>query len=340
MRTNRNVAKQKGWNWLSWLLNRVKPFFTRAASILPGCGAFRPVLSLWMNESWHLKRNRFMQTWPHIIDSYHQRGMLKVLFCSHQTLKATKYYGGTKEIIVKEFLASALSMLPKLLRSQDYKCRRIYEGLVSFNQGTTAIEPSPGSWDIQLQTERFCFHLQYRCIFPRAILIPDSQKTKSLLPECQILFRQICHQQSGWQSGYWILKMSSKGRIDISRSAGNRQKFPKIRRGVERCKVINDGVLYRWHYEPDSHAPYPNRAHLYLKSIPKAIEYYGEYESQNIWNRTYWAGNSWRKMRSLSYFNENYWRKERTWQSIPLSIHIKVTTLYKGKELALSFKRK
>lgn len=248
-----------------------------------------------------------------------------------------KYYGGTLRYNEEEFLKSLYPLNVTEVTGHRIT-EQIYEGLVSFNQKTLAIEPSLATrWDVNSDGTEYTFHLRTDVYFHDDPCFPDGKGRKLTAQDVKYCFDRICYNNPADNQGFWIFKDVVKGANEYNEATGNKQ-IPA--EGVEGVKVINDSTISVALYEPFS--VFLSRLGLiFAKIYPKeAVDTYGgEMRIKCVGTGPYKLKLMRENEVTFLTRNENYWRKDEHGNQLPYIDHIKVTYIKEKRAELLSFKQ-
>ncbi len=251
--------------------------------------------------------------------------------------KGGRYYGGTLRYNEEEFLKSLYPLNVTEVTGHRIT-EQIYEGLVTFNQQTLAIEPSLAkSWDVNPQGTLYTFHLRTDVYFHDDACFPDGTGRKFTAQDVKYCFDRICYNNPADNQGFWVFKDVVKGANEYNEATGKKQ-MPAG--GVEGVKVLNDSTVTVELYEPFS--VFLSRLGLiFAKVYPKeAVDAYGgEMRIKCVGTGPYKLKIMRENEITFLTRNDNYWGKDEFGNQLPYIDYIKVTYIKEKRAELLSFKK-
>ncbi|MCO5249393.1 MAG: ABC transporter substrate-binding protein [Chitinophagales bacterium] len=251
--------------------------------------------------------------------------------------KGGKYYGGTLRYNEEEFLKSLYPLNVTEVTGHRIT-EQIYQGLVTFNQKTLAIEPLLAkSWDVNKEGTLYTFHLRTDVYFQDDDCFPNGIGRKFTAQDVKYCFDRLCYNDPANNQGFWIFKDVVKGANEYNTATAGKEEPPG---GVEGVKVVNDSTVTVELYAPFS--VFLSRIGLVFAQIyPKeAVDTYGS----NMRIKCVGTGPYKLKLMKENEVvfltkNEKYWKKDELGNQLPFIDNIKVTFIKEKRAELLSFKQ-
>jgi peptide/nickel transport system substrate-binding protein len=251
--------------------------------------------------------------------------------------KDGKYYGGTLRVNEEEYFKSLYPL--NITEVTGHRiAEQIYEGLVTFNQQTLAIEPCLAKyWDIDAEGKVYTFHLQTNVYFQDDQCFPGGKGRKMTANDVKYCFDRLCYYNPADNQGYWIFKDVVKGANEYNALTEAKKDDPN---GVNGVKVLNDSTIQVELYQP--YAVFLSRLGLiFAKIFPKeAVDFYGsELRSAAVGTGPFMFKKFKENEVVFLKKNPNYWGKDSAGNQLPYLNNVKITFIKEKRAELLAFRK-
>ena len=245
-----------------------------------------------------------------------------------------RYYGGVFRINESEYFRSLYPL--NITEVGGHRIiNQIYEGLISLNQGTLAIEPClASSYEVKDSAKTYVFHLRKGVFFHDDPCFPNGKGRLVTAKDFKYCLDKLCEADVNNQ-GFWIFQSLVVGADEYYASTQKRQ---ALKGGVSGVKIIDDSTIQIQLIKPFA-SFLAKMATPFAAVFPKeAVDMYG------IKMREHCVGTGPFKIKAIeqdeSVFlerNPNYWGIDSFGNQLPYLDAIKFSFIKDDKVEMLSF---
>ena len=251
--------------------------------------------------------------------------------------KGGKYYGGTFRYNEEEYFKSLYPLNITEVTAHRL-LEQIYEGLVTFNDSTLAVEPALAThWTIDESKKIYTFYLRKGVFYHDDACFPNGKGRELKAQDVKFCFDRLCYHNPADNQGFWIFKDVVKGASEYD-SLTSKKIIPAT--GVSGVRVLNDSTI-----EVELEKPYAvflaRLALIFGKIYPReAFEKYGaDMREHCVGTGPFYLKINQDNQITFLARNPNYWKKDEFGNQLPYLDAIRVSYIKEKKNELLEFKK-
>jgi oligopeptide transport system substrate-binding protein len=251
--------------------------------------------------------------------------------------KGARYYGGIFRYNEEEYFKSLYPLNITEVTAHRL-CEQIYEGLVTFNDSSLAIEPALAEkWDIDATGTKYTFHLRKGVLFQDDACFPDGKGREMKAQDVKFCFDKLCYHNPADNQGFWIFKDVVKG-ASLYDSLTSKKIIPA--EGVSGVKIIDEYTI-----EVELERPYAvflaRLGLIFGKIYPKeAVEKYGaEMRIHTVGTGPFYLKVNEDNQVTILARNPHYWKKDEFGNQLPFLDGIRVSYIKEKKNELSEFQK-
>lgn len=263
-------------------------------------------------------------------------GQTKREFNLHEA-KGGKYYGGIFRYNEEEYFKSLYPLNITEVTAHRL-CEQIYDGLVTFNDSSLAIEPALAEkWDINPSGTIYTFHLRKGVVFHDDACFPNGKGREMKAQDVKYCFDRLCYHNPADNQGFWIFKDVVKGASLYDSLTANKIKADS---GVAGVKVIDDYTIQIELERP--YAVFLARLGLVFGKIypHEAVEKYGsEMRIHAVGTGPFYLKVNEDNQVTILARHPKYWKKDEFGNQLPFLDGIRVSYIKEKKNELSEFQK-